>query len=110
MEGKDLLKGLGMFIGIIAIVFLVIFFFWLIILGLAILFCIIIIAIIVVLVIVALVLIFAIPYFAITKKPEVQRYESYDLDEVSGRHEEKGTDEQSEYKSKRHKETPRKKY
>jgi ABC-type bacteriocin/lantibiotic exporter with double-glycine peptidase domain len=100
MEGKDFLTGLGIFFGIVAVILLVIFFFWYIVIGLAVLVCILFIGIIIVLVIVALILLFAIPYFAITKKPEVQEHASYSLNEVSGRHEEKGDNTEPDYRRK----------
>ncbi len=83
------LKGFGIFIGILAIVFLVIFFFWYIIIGIAFALCILLMVIIFILVIVAIVLLFAIPYYILTKKPEVQRSVSYKLEEVKDKDDDK---------------------
>ncbi|WP_455392919.1 hypothetical protein [[Eubacterium] cellulosolvens] len=91
MASKSPLYGVGIFLGILAIIFLVVFFFWFFLIGIALFLCFIVVGIIILLAIIALVLLFAIPYYAITKKPEVQTRGSYGLEEVKDKDDEART-------------------
>lgn len=89
MAGNEILRGIGIFLGILALIFLFIFFFWWIVIGIAIVVCVVLFIVIVALIILAVIFIFAIPYFAVTKKPVVQEYGSYKLKDVKGKEEDK---------------------
>lgn len=98
MEGKGFLYGLGIFLGILAVIFLVIFFMAWILIGLVFIVCISLIILIVILAIVAIVFLFAIPYYAVTKKPEVQYGGGYKLKDVKDKEDEKA--ENDDYRKK----------
>jgi uncharacterized protein YpmB len=59
--------------------------------------------IIIVIAVFVVLLLFAIPYFAVTKKPEVQEYASYTLDEVKDKDDEKQQKMQLENSRERYK-------
>ena len=89
MAGKEVLRGIGIFIGILAIIFTFIFFFWWIVLGIAIVVCVVLFIVIVALIILAVLFIFAVPYYVVTKKPDVQEYGSYTIKDVKGKEDDK---------------------
>ena len=89
MEEKRALHTLGIVLGTLLVIFLIIFFLSYILLGVVLLVCMVLIGIFVIIAIVAVIMILAIPYYAITKKPEVQQYGSYTLDQVKDKDDDK---------------------